>query len=395
MPRNATPNPVSNEFRDQTQSENTGVLTDNIMRRDPHQNLMQYRRQKEDRNARPRRAPPPRDKRREDVALKVPINRLVPRPPVHPQILAIPPVVVERPVPEARNLRQRVERRLEEGKEAREPDDERDGRQLEEALEDGGVLERVDLDERVEEQGGGVLRRDEPDEDAEEERLADALGDKGPADFGGPRVHGLVEERRGPPEVDEVPHGDVARVGALGVEVRYGGEGARVRVEVRVAEVAVREGVRVRLEEHDDDVQLGYGADERVVDVVVDDIGRVDERGDDVESVQPGDGDPGAAELGSLLGGGPVGAAAALAAEAGGLRGGDGLDDVGEEEVARDEEVEGEPEEDVLLAEVVAADADEDAVLGKSAGCGQGEAGAQTFSMFSIMRRMLPATARG
>ena len=115
-------------------------------------------------------------------------------------------------------------------------------------------------------------------------------------------------------------------------------------------------------------MQLGDGADERVVDVVVHDVRRVGERGDNVDGVQPGDGDPGAAELGGLLGGGPVGAAAALAAEAGGLGGGDGLDDVGEEEVAGDEEVEGEAEEDVLLAEVVAADADEDAVLGRLAG---------------------------
>lgn len=131
------------------------------------------------------------------------------------------------------------------------------------------------------------------------------------------------------------------------------------------------------------------------MNVVVDDVGRVDERGDDVDGVQPGDGDPGAAELGGLLGGGPVGAAAALAAEAGGLGGGDGLDDVGEEEVAGDEEVEGEAEEDVLLAEVVAADADEDAVLGgRLAGAWSGETRAHTFSMFSIMRRILPATAR-
>lgn len=73
-------------------------------------------------------------------------------------------------------------------------------------------------------------------------------------------------------------------------------------------------------------------------------------------------------ELGGLLGRRPVVAALALAAEAGGLVGGDGLDEVGDEEVAWDEEVEAEAEEDVLLAEVVAADADEDAVLGVLAG---------------------------
>lgn len=68
-------------------------------------------------------------------------------------------------------------------------------------------------------------------------------------------------------------------------------------------------------------------------------------------------------ELGGLLCRRPSFTALALAAEASGLGRGDGLDKVGDEKVAGDEEVKPESKEDVLLAEIVAADANQDPVL--------------------------------
>lgn len=68
------------------------------------------------------------------------------------------------------------------------------------------------------------------------------------------------------------------------------------------------------------------------------------------------------------------------------------LDDVGNEEVARDYEVEGCAEEDVLSSVVVAADADEDSILlwlavDLKLVCEQ-----RTFLKFSIINRRLPTT---
>ena len=51
---------------------------------------------------------------------------------------------------------------------------------------------------------------------------------KGQRMAGGARVGGLIYQRRGPPEVAEVGEGDVARVGALGVDFGEFGLGAGV-----------------------------------------------------------------------------------------------------------------------------------------------------------------------
>lgn len=60
------------------------------------------------------------------------------------------------------------------------------------------------------------------------------------------------------------------RVGALGVQLGQGVELTPGRVEIGMAQVAVGECVRGRLEPDDDGVDFGQGADQRVVDVVVD-----------------------------------------------------------------------------------------------------------------------------
>lgn len=175
----------------------------------------------------------------------------------------------------------------------------------------------------------------------------------------------MVDEGGGPPEVDEVVDGDVGRVGPLLVD---GGEGVELAldgVEVGVAEVAVGEGVRGGFEPDDDGVHLSEGADEGVVDVVVDDVGGEGQGGRDVDGVGDPDELPGRLEFQGLVEGGTGGAISlfdALARGAG-LLGGDQLDEVGNDEVAGDEKVEEEAQLDVVSAEIMAADADEDAVL--------------------------------
>lgn len=66
-----------------------------------------------------------------------------------------------------------------------------------------------------------------------------------------------------------------------------------MRVEVGVAEIAVGEGVGAILEPNDDGVDLADGADERVVDVIVDGVGGDKEAGGRVDTVGAGDDVPG------------------------------------------------------------------------------------------------------
>src|SRR5687768_2109303 len=82
-----------------------------------------------------------------------------------------------------------------------------------------------------------------------------------------------------------------------------------------------------------------------------------------VDAVSPGDENPGRRELGALLGRRPGGARGDLLPRASGLLSGGELDEVGGNEMAGDEKVEEDAEEDVLTAVVMAADTDEDAVL--------------------------------
>ncbi len=231
------------------------------------------------------------DERGVDVPAHEVVDGLVPRAPVVAHRGAVPPVGVELAVAEAHELRERVERGLEDGEEAGEPDDEGDGGQFHDALEDGGDVHRLQLVERVAEHGRGVLRAGEPDEHAQAEGFGDAFGDEEPADGGGARVDGLVDEGGGPPVVGEVADGDVLRVGALGVDFREGGGG--LGEEVGVPEVAVGEGVGAVLEPDDDGVDLADGADEGVVDVVVDGVGGDEEAEGRVDAVGPGYGVPG------------------------------------------------------------------------------------------------------
>lgn len=66
--------------------------------------------------------------------------------------------------------------------------------------------------------------------------------------------------------------------------------------EVGVAEVAVGEGVGAALEPDDDGVDLADGADEGVVDMVVDGVGGDEEAEGRVDAVGPGYGVPGCLE---------------------------------------------------------------------------------------------------
>lgn len=126
-----------------------------------------------------------------------------------------------------------------------------------------------------------------------------------------------------------------------------------------MAQVAVREGVGGGLEPDDDGVDFGEGADEGVVDVVVDDDGGDEEAEGGVEAVQPGDQLPGRVELFAFGfgGGGCFGAGAPIACcelRLGMLCGGE-LDDVGGEEVAGYYEEERGSDEDVVSFVVVAS----------------------------------------
>lgn len=218
-------------------------------------------------------APAAAAERREDVPAHELVDGFIPGAPVDAYAGAIPPVCVELAVAEAGDLGQGVQEALEEGEEAGEPDDEGDGGEFHEALEDGDEVERGHFVEGVAQDGRGVLRAREPDEDGEPEDFGEPLGDEGPADAGGAGVDGLVDEGGRPPEVGEVREGDVLGVGTLGVDVGEHVFDARGRMEIGVSEVAVREGVGRRLEPDDYGVYFGEGADERMVDVIVDDDG--------------------------------------------------------------------------------------------------------------------------
>ena len=147
------------------------------------------------------------------------VDGLVPGAPVDAYAGAIPPIRVELAVAKACHFGQRIQEALEEGEEARQPDDEGDGGELHEALEDGDEVERGHFVEGVAQNGCGVLRAGDPDEDGEAEDFGEALEDEGPADTGGAGIDGLVDEGWRPPEVGEVREGDIFGVGTLGVDV--------------------------------------------------------------------------------------------------------------------------------------------------------------------------------
>lgn len=331
------------------------------MRRHANQHLVQHRRHKKHGQARRRGLPPAANQGHVDVALKVGVHGPVPSAPVRPQALAVPPVVVEEAVAEARHLGQRIEKRLKNGEKPGKPDDEGNRRQLQQALQNGKKIQRGNLVERVEQHGRGVLGAREPDKDGQAHHLAEALPHVHPANLVSARIHWLIHKRGRPPKVRHVVNGNVVRVGAGLVELRDGL--ALDGVEVGVAQVAVGKGVRGGLEPDDEGVGLGHGANERVVNVKVDDDGGDDEGEGDVEHVRPGDDDPDVVKLAPILVRGADGALVHSLAGADGLGGGGELNEIGGKEVAGDEAKEAESEQDVVASKVVTFEADENAIL--------------------------------
>jgi hypothetical protein len=290
------------------------MLTNDVMRRHAYQQLMQHPTHEEHSNARRKWMPSPAKHRRIDMPLEELIHRLIPRLPIRPQAIAVPPIIIEAPVREPRHLGQRIQKALEKRKEARQPDHETDGGELEQPLQDRRQVQRIDLVQTVPQHGRCVLRRSEPDEDAQAKRLSQALGDKDPADPLRARIYRLVDERRRPPEVDEVAHGDVLRVRTGRVQRRQGLQLAGDRMQVRMAQIAVGEGVARRLEPDYDGMQLGQGADEWVVDGEIDRERRNGEREGNVDGVRPGDDAPRCLEAALLVFGGAGGAVVVRAA---------------------------------------------------------------------------------
>ena len=169
------------------------------------------------------------------------IDGPVPGAPVGLQVGAIPPVSVEVAIAEHGEFGQGVHVGVEEGEEAGEPDDERDGGELHQAFDDGGQIQHGHLVEGVAEERGRVLCRGQPDEDGEADNFEGSFQHEDDADVAGAGVDGLVDQGGGPPEVGEVLKGDVLRVGAL--QVHLWQEAWGCWVEHGVAKVAVREGI--------------------------------------------------------------------------------------------------------------------------------------------------------
>lgn len=139
-----------------------------------------------------------------------------------------------------------------------------------------------------------------------------------------------------------------------------------------VAEVAVRKCVRAAFEPDNNGVQFAESANAWMVNVIVDDFRGIEKTDGSVGSVAEGDQIPGRVEASQgllllcgrvVLLSGPFHARKGLF---GSLRS-HIFDQVGDKELAGDEEVEEEAVEDVLPAVVVAANADEDAILHVSA----------------------------
>jgi hypothetical protein len=58
------------------------------------------------------------------MTLEVRVHRLIPRSPVCPQTLAVPPIVIKRSITKPQNLGESIEEGLEQGEEPGKPDDE-------------------------------------------------------------------------------------------------------------------------------------------------------------------------------------------------------------------------------------------------------------------------------
>jgi hypothetical protein len=160
-----------------------------------------------------------------------------------------------------------------------------------------------------------------------------------------------------------------------------------------MAEVAVRKGIGSTLEEDDDGVEFAKRTNTRVIDVVVDVLGRDAEVRDGVYAVEEGHDVPCRVEAAQrcCVFCGCVGVALGGYAGVGSvcLPGCGQLDEVCDEEVGWDEEVEEEAGDDVGAAVVVAAEAYEDAVLLELALEAQWNNLKHTFCRFTIISRRL------
>jgi hypothetical protein len=110
-------------------------------------------------------------------------DRLVPRSPVGADTTHIPPLAVEITVSKLHHLSQSVQERLEKGKKAAEPAEQRDGGELHHAFCNGHKVQLVHHVERVLEKRCGVLGRGDPDYDAETCDFDEAPEDETPADM--------------------------------------------------------------------------------------------------------------------------------------------------------------------------------------------------------------------
>lgn len=180
------------------------------------------------------------------MTLEVRVHGLVPRSPVRPEALTVPPVIVERSISEPQHLGQGVQEGLEEREEARKPYDERDGRKLQEPLQDHDKVQRGNLIQRILQNGRRILEAREPDECAEAADFTYPLHHKDPSNLVGARIDRLIHERRCPPKVDKIAECDVVWIGALRVEV--GDELSFGRMQESVAEIAIGERVGSRLQ---------------------------------------------------------------------------------------------------------------------------------------------------
>jgi hypothetical protein len=111
---------------------------------------------------------------------------------------------------------------LEEGEETGQPDDQGYRRQFHDALRDRGQIQTRYLVQRIVEKGDSVLSGSKPNEDRKANYLEKALQDEHPTNVRGARVNGLVDERRSPPEISQIPNGDVLGIRAFLIQLWQG-----------------------------------------------------------------------------------------------------------------------------------------------------------------------------
>ena len=97
------------------------------MRRHSNQQLMKQATEHENPRACCMRAPAPCNQWAVDMPSHKVIDGFIPRPPISPHAWAVPPFGVELAIAKHYDLRQGIQRRLKDGKEASEPGDKADG----------------------------------------------------------------------------------------------------------------------------------------------------------------------------------------------------------------------------------------------------------------------------